>query len=59
MEVVPIDFSPSWEAKEMEKNKIILPENDKIVIRNILGNGKFFVQMSSGKTGVFYFWIGD
>ena len=43
----------------MEKNKIILPENDKIVIKNILGYDEFFVQLSSGKTGVLYFWIGD
>ena len=44
MDVVPADFSPSWEAEEMEKNKVTVPENDKIIIKTIMGYGTYFVQ---------------
>lgn len=59
METVPSDFEPSWDQEEMEKNKISLLANDAIIIKEVFDNGIYSVQLSNGKTGVLYFWIGD
>lgn len=56
---VPSNFYPSWDSETMDKNKLSLSAKDTIIIKEILGYGRYYVQLSNGKLGVLYFWIGD